>query len=112
MAKETVILLLLIQVPNCMDCFCEGIWRTSPPSSSLDNASVQGIILKQVEVSVYICIKNKQCYCCCIEDKLKNGFKKKEKKNSLWQRKKKHPQPRVVLLAHFYRDELFLLVIF
>ena len=38
----------------------------------LDNASVvQGIILKQLKVSVHICIKKKQCYCCCIEDKWK-----------------------------------------
>lgn len=48
---------------------------------------MQGIILKQVEVSVHICIKKKQCYCCCIEVKLKM-VKKKKKKNSLRQKNK------------------------
>lgn len=35
-----------------------------------------------------------------------------KKKKNVCDKEKKNPQPRVVLLAHFYRDELFLLVIF
>lgn len=100
-------LILSIQVPNCMVSFCEGIWRTTSFTSSLDNASVCRALFWNTWKSLYIFVLRRNSVIVVVLKQVENGFKKK----SLWQRKK-NPQPRVVLLAHFYRDKLFLLVIF